>query len=174
MTSTFEFILRTYCGLGESRRRIRYARLPSRRNGGRHAYYRRTLSEVYHRLYVMRMTESVQFPLHYAGLEAPISASFPLSVAFLYPLALKPSDPFQQTALPENTRECTRSSTLSYVVTPSYGSRTDLGSIGPSVQSSGQGSRSRSAPALAFSGHPRAGSQSVGQTFGRRSQTGKL
>ena len=173
MTSTFEFILRTYCGLGESRRRFRYARLPSRRNGCRHAYYRRTFPEVYHRLYVTRMTESVQFPLHYAGLEAPISASFPLSVAFLYPLALKLPGPFEQIALPENTCECARSSTVPYVVTPPYGSRTDLGSIGPSVQSSGQGSRSRSAPALACSGHPRTGPQSVRRTVRRRSQTGK-
>ena len=70
----------------------------------------------------MRMTESDQFPLHYAELGTPRSASFPLSVAFLYPLALKLSDPFRQTALPENTRECTRGSTVPYVVTPPYGS----------------------------------------------------
>ena len=85
-------------------------------------------SGVYHRLYVTRMTDRLQFPLHYAELETPISASFPLSVAFLYPLALKLSDPFQQTALLENTRECAKGSTISYVVTPPYGSRTDLGS----------------------------------------------
>ncbi|MEC7550950.1 MAG: hypothetical protein VX536_08145, partial [Pseudomonadota bacterium] len=41
MTSTFEFILRTYCGFGASRRRFGYARLPSRRNGRRHASHRR-------------------------------------------------------------------------------------------------------------------------------------
>ena len=133
MTSTFEFILRTYYGLGTSRRRIGYARLPSRLNGRRQASYRRAFLKVYHRLRVTRMTESDQFPLYYAELETLISTSFPLSVAFLYPLALKRPDLFQQTALPEDTRECAKSSSIPYVVTATYGSRTDLGTIGPSV-----------------------------------------
>ena len=93
MTSTFEFILRTCCGLGASRRRIGTTRLFSRRNERRHASYRRRGDKVYHRLYVTRMTASDPFPLHFEVLETPISALFPLSVAFLYPLGLNQPRP---------------------------------------------------------------------------------
>ncbi len=173
MTSTFEFILRTCCGLGASRRWIGTTRLFSRLNVRRHASYRRRGDKLYHRLYVTRTTASDPFPLHFGELETPISALFPLFVAFLYPLGLNQPDPSQQTAPPEKPRECARGSTVPYVVTATHGSRTDLGSIRPSVQGSGQGSRSRSAPALAISDHPRTGPQSVGRSVGRRSQSGK-
>ena len=68
------------------------------------------------------MTASDPFPLHFAVLETPISALFPLSVAFLYPLGLNQPDPSQQTAPPEKPRECARGSTLPYVVTATHGS----------------------------------------------------
>ena len=84
MTSTFEFILRTCCGLGASRRRIGTTRLFSRRSGRRHASYRRLIDKVYHRLYVTRMTASDPFPLNYAELETPRSALCFLSLSLSY------------------------------------------------------------------------------------------
>ena len=139
MTSTFEFILRTCCGLGVSRHGSDYAAVQPV-NERRHASYRRRGDKVYHLRHVTCMTAS---ELHFLIFRGAVLDQRFVSLSLSYILGLNQPDPSQQTAPPEKPRECAEA--LQYRVVTATWIPNRPRTIRPSVQQR-QGRRSRPSP----------------------------